>query len=142
MVTYITLFYTAESVLLAAVATAGATIGLTLYAMTTKRDFTEFTDYFYGTYFYSVGFGCSIFCVIVCLTIIDIFFIRTTFESKLIAFAFACIYCAYLLIDTQLILGGKHKNLSLDNYVLGAVILYIDIIGLFLELLRILGSRR
>lgn len=90
----------------------------------------------------NVGFGCSIFCVMICLTIIDVFFVRNTFESNLIAFAFACIYSIYLLIDTQLILGGKHKKLSLDNYVLGAVILYIDIIGLFLELLRILGSRR
>ncbi len=55
---------------------------------------------------------------------------------------FAVIYSIYILIDTQLILGGKNVSLSLDNYVLGAVLLYIDIIGLFLELLRLFGRRR
>ena len=48
----------------------------------------------------------------------------------------------YLIIDTQLIMGGRNKELTLDNYVLGAVMLYIDIVQLFLQLLRILGERR
>jgi FtsH-binding integral membrane protein len=38
------------------------------------------------------------------------------------------IYSLYLIIDTQLILGGKKKELSLDNYILGATMLYVDII--------------
>jgi FtsH-binding integral membrane protein len=48
----------------------------------------------------------------------------------------------YILIDTQLILGGKNKELALDNYVLGAVILYVDIIGLFLKILKLLGEEK
>jgi FtsH-binding integral membrane protein len=47
-----------------------------------------------------------------------------------------------LIIDTQLILGGKNKELTLDNYVLGAILLYIDIIGIFLEILKIIGKQR
>ena len=55
------------------------------------------------------------------------------------AFVIACIYCVYILVDTQLIMGGKNRELTLDNYVMGAMILYVDIIGLFLKILRILG---
>lgn len=47
-VSSITSYYTAESVLMAAVATAGATVGITFYAMTTKKDFTAFIHYFGG----------------------------------------------------------------------------------------------
>ncbi len=40
--------YEPESVLLAAVATAAATFGITFYAMVTKADFTKWMTSFYG----------------------------------------------------------------------------------------------
>ena len=58
------------------------------------------------------------------------------------AFGIGLIYCVYILIDTQLILGGKNKELTLDNYVMGAMILYVDIIGLFLKILQLLGDKK
>lgn len=58
------------------------------------------------------------------------------------AVVIAGIYCIYLLVDTQLILGGKKHQLSLDNYVMGAMILYVDIIGLFLKILQLLGDKK
>lgn len=51
-------------------------------------------------------------------------------------------YSGYLLVDTHLILGGRHHELSLDNHILGATILYVDIIQLFLEILRIVGKKK
>lgn len=68
--------------------------------------------------------------------------IQSPFVSNLLAFVVACIYCGYILIDTQLVMGGKNKELSLDNYVMGAMILYVDIIGLFLKLLQLLGDKK
>lgn len=59
-----------------------------------------------------------------------------------ISAAFAVIYSVYLLIDTQLVLGGRHQQLRLDDYILGATIIYIDIISLFLKLLRLLGKKK
>ena len=41
LVSYVCYLYTPDSVLLAAVATLSATIGLTYYAMTTKEDLTS-----------------------------------------------------------------------------------------------------
>lgn len=48
LVSSITSIYTPESVLMSAVATAGATLGITFYAMTTKSDFTKKLHSFYG----------------------------------------------------------------------------------------------
>jgi hypothetical protein len=41
--------YTPESVLLSAVATLSATLGITFYALTTKTDFTNFMQGAYGS---------------------------------------------------------------------------------------------
>ncbi len=38
------------------------------------------------------------------------------------------IYSFYLIIDTQLMMGGRNKEINLDNYILGAAMIYIDII--------------
>lgn len=81
------------------------------------------------------------FCVTFFITLINIFFIRSEILSVLISIGIAAIYSVYLIIDTQLIMGGREKELTMDNYVLGAVILYIDIVRLFLEILRIFGKR-
>ena len=51
------------------------------------------------------------------------------------------IYGLFLIIDTQLIVGGGRHELSIDDYVIGALVLYLDIIYIFIELLRIFGSR-
>lgn len=59
-----------------------------------------------------------------------------------VAFLLSIAYSVYLMVDTQMILGGKNKELSLDDYVLGSVILYADIISLFLKILQILGKKK
>jgi FtsH-binding integral membrane protein len=59
-----------------------------------------------------------------------------------IAITFAAIYSINILIHTQLILGGRNKELTHDDYVLGSTILYNDIISLFLNILQILGKKK
>ncbi len=65
---------------------------------------------------------------------------------------YACLgvmlFSMYLVYDTQLIAGfrgngmeNKHK-LGADDYVLGALILYLDIINIFIYLLELFGGRR
>jgi FtsH-binding integral membrane protein len=76
------------------------------------------------------------------ISFINFVFIKSDFIVTLIAIGIASIYSIYLIIDTQLILGGKNAELTMDNYVLGAVLLYIDIVQLFLQILRILGKNK
>lgn len=56
--------------------------------------------------------------------------------------ALSVIYMIYLLIDIQLVMGGKRNNLTMDNYVMGAIIIYVDIVRLFVNILRILGKKK
>ena len=49
----------------------------------------------------------------------------------------------YLVVDTQMMMGGKHKySLSPEEYIFAALNLYLDIINLFLFILTIIGAVR
>lgn len=47
-------------------------------------------------------------------------------------------HSAFIVVDLQLVM----KKLTPDEYVLGAINLYLDLINLFLHILRIMGQRR
>jgi len=83
-----------------------------------------------------------LFLIIFVVSLVNIFFIRSELVVTLIAIILGAVYSIYILIDTQLIMGGKNKSLTLDNYVLGSVILYVDIVQLFLQILKILGEKK
>lgn len=53
----------------------------------------------------------------------------------------ALLFSIYLIYDTQLILGKGQYSYSLDDAYLAAIQLYLDIINLFLNILRIVGHR-
>lgn len=142
LVSYLTLRYEPESVLMAAIATAGATLGLTLHAFTTKTDYTKLMHFVGGNQYHNLAFGWSIFWVFLFLSMFNVLLFRSSLLSNLMALVIAGIYSVYILIDTQLVLGGKNKELTLDNYVLGAMILYVDIVQLFLKILQLLGEKK
>ena len=84
-----------------------------------------------GTLFI-LGMALMMFCLI------GIFVSNIWFQLAISTFA-VILYGFYLIYDTQLIMGGKQHALSMDDYILGALMLYIDIITLFLELLQIVA---
>lgn len=140
LVASFTSMYTAESVILAAAATAAATLGVTSYALFTKNDFTTFYHSFSGMLNFNLAFFCGMFWVILFVSLINVFFLRISFISTVISVLLAAVYTIYLLIDTQLILGGGKYEVKMDDYVMASAILYLDIINLFLQLLKILGK--
>ena len=143
LVAYICQLYTPESVLLSAVATTAITLGLTFYALTTKNDFSDMTSCFKGNSFLdnSGGFHAFIWLVL-SVSLINIFFIRSPVINMGIAIIMGMVYCVYLIADTQMIMGDKKRKVRLDNYVMGAAIIYMDIISLFLKILQILGDKK
>ncbi len=52
----------------------------------------------------------------------------------------ALLFSIYLIYDTQLILGKGQYSYSLDDAYLAAIQLYLDVINLFLNILRIVGA--
>jgi FtsH-binding integral membrane protein len=112
-------------VLIAALMTLGITAALTLYALTTKTDFTM-----HGGLFFVIGMGLCLFALFASLfggmcPILHIFFCCVS----------VILYGMYLIYDIQLLVGGKELELSLDDYVIASIQIYLDIILIFLNIL-------
>ena len=67
------------------------------------------------------------------------FFIDSTIVEIIISCCFAVLMGIYIVYDTQLLVARRELALEIDDYIFGAMMLYLDIIKLFLELLRIFG---
>ena len=67
-------------------------------------------------------------------------FIRSQFIHMLCCLGCTALVGMYLVYDVQLISGKFGIEYSIDDYIFAAMELYIDIIRLFLEILRILGK--
>ena len=68
-----------------------------------------------------------------------------TYRYAIIAYgaAGALVFMVYIVYDTQLMIGGKHKySLDPEEYVFAALNLYLDIINLFLYFLSIIGASK
>ena len=79
----------------------------------------------------------------ICFKYIIIF--SFTYRYAIIAYgaAGALVFMVYIVYDTQLMIGGKHKySLDPEEYVFAALNLYLDIINLFLYLLSIIGASK
>ncbi|XP_061178301.1 protein lifeguard 1-like [Saccostrea echinata] len=127
----VTSHYDEVSVLLAVGITAGVCLALTLFAFQTKFDFTMC--------------GGLLFVFLVILVIFGIF--AAIFHNKVLSVVYASLgallFSFYLVFDTQLMLGGKHKySLSPEEYIFAALNLYLDIINLFLLILSLVGNAR
>lgn len=75
------------------------------------------------------------------LAIFGIFWPTSSFLYALYCWLGVMLFGIYLIIDTQMILGGKRIQLSVDEYVAAALLLYIDIIQIFLYILSLLSKK-
>ena len=127
-------FYETSIALTVAGMTTAVTMVIMLFAVTTKKDFTT-NEIFYQ--FFPVLIMC-----LICLILCSIFMSFSSWWHPLIAGVLVLIYGMYLVHDVQLITGDKKYALGYDDYVVGAMIIYIDIVMLFVELLTIFGDKK
>lgn len=113
----------------AALMTLAIVLSLTLYAIFTRTDFTTM-------------WGILV-VLVTALLMLGIFtwIAWTPFLDNLYCCLGIIVFGIYLVIDTQLIIGGRTLELSMDDYVVGALILYIDIIQIFLYILALLSRK-
>ena len=116
-------------VIISAGMTAGVTVSVTLYAMVTKTDFTSKS-------WRGLVCACPFIILLLCLSI---WAFKFSVLSSIFNAIYAVIYCLFLIIDTKMIVDDNEHELEVDDYVLGVVILYVDIVRLFLAML---GSKR
>ncbi|KAL0217576.1 hypothetical protein RCL1_008157 [Eukaryota sp. TZLM3-RCL] len=114
----------ATAVTLAFFATMGIFVSLTLYAWTTKKDYTVY----HGT-------AISLLFALFFVGIFGFWFNVPLLQS-VYNFAGVAIFSLFVVIDTQMIAS----RLDYDDYVEGAIQLYLDILNLFLHLLRIFSK--
>lgn len=48
-------------------------------------------------------------------------------------------FLQFLVYDTQLIIGGRRHEISAEEYIYGALQLYVDIVYIFLIILNLVG---
>lgn len=123
--------FNSQEVILAVGVTAGVCLALTLFAFQTKWDFTTCTGF--------------LFVAVVVLFFFGIFAI--IFHNRILTLVYASlgalIFSFYLVYDTQLMMGGKHKySLSPEEYIFAALSLYLDITRIFMYILTIIGASR
>lgn len=102
-------------------------VGLTVFAFQSKYDFTSWQG--------ALGMGVW---ALIAIGFVNMFFPgRSKGFEVLYSGAGALIFAAYILVDTQHIM----KTYSLDEEVSATLALYLDILNLFLFILRLLQNR-
>ena len=136
MVAGLTAQYDRHTVLMAGTTTALVTVSLTIYAMTTKTDISVFMAAVFVLYLAMMPMMMlSIFCwnipgMYIFYNVIGLIF-----------------YSLYLIIDTIMIcksaeMQKKHgySMFTYDDYIIGALQLYLDIVMIFIYLLQLFGK--
>ncbi|XP_017076677.2 LOW QUALITY PROTEIN: protein lifeguard 1 [Drosophila eugracilis] len=121
--------YAPSEIFMAVSITTAVCVGLTLFAMQTRYDFTMMG-----------GMLVSFLIILLLFGIITVFVgqgVMTTIYCALSAMLFS----AYLVYDTQLMMGGKHRfSISPEEYIFAALNIYLDVVNIFLDVLQILGG--
>jgi FtsH-binding integral membrane protein len=120
--------YSFEIVCASIVLTIAAALGIITYTLKTKRDLS--------------WCGMTLMVLVAQLIFFGFLnlFIRSQFIHMLCCLGCTALVGMYLVYDVQLISGKFGREYSIDDYIFAAMELYIDIIRLFLEILRILGK--
>ncbi|KAF7693945.1 protein lifeguard 4 [Silurus meridionalis] len=119
-------FYEYSVVFQAFVLTSAVFVGLTAYTLQSKRDFSKL--------------GAGLFAglwILIIASLMRIFFYNDTLEM-VCAGAGALLFCGFIIYDTHILM----RKLSPEEHILASINLYLDIVNLFLHILRILDSMK
>jgi len=129
LISFVALKYQTQTVLLAMGITAGIVLLVSCLVWFTKFDFTKLLPAM---------------MVVLLVWFLATFIGRMVFGSFGMNSVYAGIGCTiftiFLAIDIKLITGGGRYELTEDDYVLGAIYIYLDIINIFLYVLQFLGG--
>ncbi|TEB37358.1 glutamate binding protein [Coprinellus micaceus] len=118
-------FFDNVIVLQALLITLGVFIGLTLFTLQSKYDFSGMGPFLFGTLIALMMTG-----------FIQIFLPFNRTFDLVYAIVGCLLFSGYIVYDTYMI----NKRLSPDEYIMGAISLYLDFINLFLNILRLLND--
>ncbi|KAL4816389.1 inhibitor of apoptosis-promoting Bax1-domain-containing protein [Aspergillus spinulosporus] len=125
-ISVVTSYYQPRIVVQALILTLGLFVGLTLFACQTKYDFTNWMPYLFGALWFLILFG-----------FVAAFVPHGSTMELIYGSLAALIFSGYILVDTQLIMRHYH----VEEEIAASISLYLDILNLFLAILRILNNQ-
>ncbi|XP_028833719.1 transmembrane BAX inhibitor motif containing 1a [Denticeps clupeoides] len=124
-------YYNTKAVFLALGITVIVCIAVTIFSIQTKLDFTK-----------CAGLFCVLGIVVMVtgiITSIVLIYKYILWLHMLYAAIGAIVFTMFLAYHTQLLIGKHKHSINPEEYVFGALALYVDIIQIFLFLLQIIG---
>ena len=125
-----TVYYTTQSVMVAGAICTVTSIGIAVVATNTKYDITGFLGVMNVFLFALILFGLSL------------FFWKAPWATKMYSGLGAVLFMLYLAIDIQMIMGNRKLELQPEEYIFAALMIYVDIVTLFMRILALTGERR
>ena len=122
------LYIKSDILYISIIVTSGTTTSLILYSFIATTDFTEYYTY-----------AVAIFFSLILIGIVNIFF-NNTIIHVIISGGGALVFACFIVFDMQMIIGQKHikYKYSIDDFILAAMSLYLDVINLFLYIIQFL----
>ncbi|KAJ2702943.1 hypothetical protein H4R19_005331 [Coemansia spiralis] len=122
----VTAFYSTPVVLQALAITLGLFVVLTLFTLQSRYDFSRMGPILFFALW-----------AVLLVGLVQIFLPFNRTFDLVVAVITALVFCGYILFDTHMIMN----RLSPDEYIMASVSLYLDIVNLFLAVLRILNDQ-
>uniref|UniRef100_A0A8B9QKW1 Protein lifeguard 2 n=1 Tax=Apteryx owenii TaxID=8824 RepID=A0A8B9QKW1_APTOW len=126
------LYYNTKSVLLCLGITALVCLSVTIFSFQTKFDFTSYQGVLF-VMLMVLFFGGIILAVILPYQYVP-------WLHAIYALLGAIIFTMFLAFDTQMLMGNRRYSLSPEEYIFGALNIYLDIIYIFSFFLQFFGS--
>ena len=123
-----TINFSPSIVLISIFLTLVTVVTLTIYAQMTKNDFSVIGGILINSFV--LLFSCSLVLIFVDISLFNV----------IMVFFGLIIFSLYLLFDVQLIIGKGQIKYGEDDYIFAALNLYIDIIGIFVRILELVGN--
>lgn len=125
--------YSTYIVMLTFAVTAVVCVAITFIACLPCFDITG-----YFIYLFIAGI---ILCIYGIISVIITLITKSNIAYMIYSALATLLFSMYLIFDTQQLLAGKRVQLSPEEYIFGAISLYVDIILIFLYILTLCGNR-
>lgn len=119
---YLAMRHGGEIVGTAALLTAGATFACSAYAITTRKDFSQWFGFLFGGLI-----------VVILASLVSVFFPMPALTLGISAVS-AVLFLGWMLYDVSEVVNGHETN-----YISAALGIYLDMLNFFMNVLRILG---
>ncbi|KAK7159500.1 hypothetical protein R3I94_005744 [Phoxinus phoxinus] len=128
MVGTVASYHNTEAVVIALGSTVVISFTIIIFSAQTRLDFTV----------------CNGILLILAVNLLMFGFFSIFFYSRVLQILYGCLgallYALFLAVDCQLVMGRQKYSLNPEEYVFAALIIYLDIIMIFLYILMILGG--